>query len=571
MARAHHKCRERHSLRRLPASTQNIERVLRHLGARFQGFEIGLVLQLAAQQVDHFRAQIHLVGRLRAIGRKPRPAQPRRGGIHFGFGRPEPLQACAEDVHILYLSAATARDSSFFENQAPPCTPRAPALTIGNVAHGDPRRELPAVHELLEQLAPTCGRFPRELLVAEIRRALEQARSEIRVGRSDGIPVEARVQEALAALEQSSLRRVINATGVVLHTNLGRAPLGPLAILPGYSNLEYDLAGGSRGKRDAHIGPLLERLLGAPGIAVNNNAAAIYLALHELAGGGEVVVSRGELIEIGDGFRIPEIMEQSGAVLREVGTTNRTHIGDYRAAISDRTRLLLRVHPSNFRVQGFTARPELKELVALGQERGIPVYEDLGSGCILNLRPYGIEEPLVAESLAAGAGLVSFSGDKLLGGPQAGILAGRAEIIARLRRNPMFRALRLDKMILQALEATLRNLLLERWEAIPALAMIRRPAEQIRDRAEVLRARLPRLDAAMVPGHSVIGGGATPEQSIPTWLLAITLPDVNAAERRLRAGDPPVIARIQEDRLVLDLRTVFPDQEDELAAALAAL
>src|SRR5262249_31108513 len=224
----------------------------------------------------------------------------------------------------------------------------------------------------------------------------------------------------------------------------------------GYSNLEYDLATGRRGNRDVHAAPLIERLTGAPGIAVNNNAAAIFLALNELASGGEALVSRGELIEIGDGFRIPDIMSRSGAVLREVGTTNRTRIEDYRDAITDRTRLLMRVHPSNFRMSGFTARPELRELVALGRERGIPVYEDLGSGCGVVLRACGGDEPLVSESLAAGVDLVSFSGDKLLGGPQAGILAGRAEMVARLRRNPLFRALRLDKVMTQALEKSLR-------------------------------------------------------------------------------------------------------------------
>src|SRR5580700_6700077 len=224
--------------------------------------------------------------------------------------------------------------------------------------------------------------------------------------------------------------------------------------------------------------------------AVNNNAAAIYLALHELAAGYEVIVSRGELIEIGDGFRIPDIMQRSGAILREVGATNRTYIGDYRAAITERTRLLLRVHPSNFRMQGFTARPELEEMAALGRERGIPLYEDLGSGCLVDLRAFGIDEPLVSDSLRAGADLVSFSGDKLLGGPQAGILAGKAEIVARLRRNPMFRALRLDKTIYQVLETTLRHLLLEQWDQVPALRMIRQTAAEIRARAERLLASL---------------------------------------------------------------------------------
>jgi L-seryl-tRNA(Ser) seleniumtransferase len=357
---------------------------------------------------------------------------------------------------------------------------------------------------------------------------------------------------------------------VVLHTNLGRAPLGPWQPLAGYSNLEYDLLAGRRGRRDSHTADLFERLWGVPAIAVNNNAAAIFLALAELASVGEVVVSRGELIEIGDGFRIPEIMARSGATLREVGTTNRTHIDDYRSAINDRTRLLLRVHPSNFRMSGFTARVELRELTALGRERGLPVYEDLGSGCLVDLRAFGIDEPLVGDSLRAGADLVSFSGDKLLGGPQAGILAGKAEIVARLRRNPLFRALRLDKLIYQSLENTLRNLLLERWERVPALAMIRQSPDEIHARAEKLIACVPEIHAEIVPGNSVIGGGATPERSIPTWLFAIACPDANAAEAQLRAGDPPVIARIEGDRLILDLRTVFPAEEAELAAALKA-
>jgi len=439
------------------------------------------------------------------------------------------------------------------------------------VDQNDKLRDLPAVHEVLERLFPALARFPRALVAAEIRRALDELRAEILGGSATGPPVEARVEQALAALERPSLRRVVNATGVVLHTNLGRAPLGPIHVLSGYSNLEYDLAAGRRGQRDMHAAGLLERLLGAPGIAVNNNAAAVFLALNELAAGGEVVVSRGELIEIGDGFRVPDIMARSGAVVREVGTTNRTGIADYRAAIGERTKLLLRVHPSNFRISGFTARPELRELVALGRERGVPVYEDLGSGCVVDLLAFGIQEPLVGDSLKAGADLVSFSGDKLLGGPQAGILAGKPEIVARLRRNPLFRALRLDKIIYQALGDTLRSLLLERWDEVPALALIRQPAAGIRARAEALVARVPGLRAEIVPGSSVAGGGATPEQSIPTWLIAIECADLAEAERRLRAGDPPVVARIENEKLILDLRTVFPEEEEELAAALRKL
>lgn len=430
-------------------------------------------------------------------------------------------------------------------------------------------RDLPSVDEMLGRLAGLEGEFPRELIVAEIRRALDAARQALRSG-AEAAAIEPLVRRRLAALREPSLRPVINATGVVLHTNLGRAPLEAAEPGGGYSNLEYDLAAGKRGKRDAHTAALLEALLGRQAIVVNNNAAAVYLALHELAAGAEVVVSRGELIEIGDGFRIPEIMARSGAILREIGTTNRTRIEDYRAAITDRTRLLLRVHPSNFRIVGFTARPSLEELTALGAEAGIPVYEDLGSGCVADLRPYGVDEPPVSESLRAGVDVVSFSGDKLLGGPQAGILAGKPEIVARLRRNPMFRALRVDKMVYGVLESTLRNLLFERWDRIPALRMIRLEAAEIRARAEALAARVNGLRASIVESSSVIGGGSTPDQSLPTYAIAIECEPVAALERRLRAGDPPVIARIENERLLLDLRTVAPAEEPLLIRAIEA-
>jgi L-seryl-tRNA(Ser) seleniumtransferase len=432
-------------------------------------------------------------------------------------------------------------------------------------------RQLPAVDQVLAALDHLEGRFPRALVVEEVRRVLEKTREEIRAGRhANSISIEKRVERNLARLETPSLRRVINATGVVLHTNLGRAPLAPFEPLLGYSNLEYDLAAGRRGKRDVHALELIERLTGAPGIAVNNNAAAIYLALNELAAGFEVVVSRGELIEIGDGFRIPEIMQRSGALLREVGTTNRTHIDDYREAINERTRLLLRVHPSNFRMEGFTARPELRELVALAKDRGVPLYEDLGSGCVADLRAFGMEEPLVGDSIRAGVTLVSFSGDKLLGGPQAGILAGDRELIARLRRNPMFRALRLDKVIYQALETTLRHLVLERWDQIPALRMIAQSSEELRGRAELVCGSLDGLRATVIQGSSVIGGGSTPGQPLESWLIAIDCADVVEAERRCRLSDPPVVARIEDGRLLLDLRTVFAKEEDELVRLIRA-
>jgi L-seryl-tRNA(Ser) seleniumtransferase len=439
------------------------------------------------------------------------------------------------------------------------------------VAHSPDLRSLPAVFEIVDRLVPALPQFPRALIVAETRRAIEQARRSALRGEAAGMDIETRVTEALRALERPSLRRVINATGVILHTNLGRAPLGGFTPSPGYCNLEYDLAEGRRGKRDAHLSGLIERLLGAPGIAVNNNAAAVFLALNEVAAGGNAVISRGELIEIGDGFRIPEIMERSGAVLREVGTTNRTTIEDYRSAIDERTRLLLRVHPSNFRMEGFTGRPELRELAALGRERNIPVYEDLGSGCIADLRAFGVREQTVSESLGNGANLVSFSGDKLLGGPQAGILAGDAELVARLRRNPLFRALRLDKVICEALETTLRNTLLERWDLIPALAMIRQPAEGVKRRAEALLSAHSLVDASVIPGESITGGGATPQQPIPSWLIALEREDAAECERRLRQNDPPVIARIEDGRVLLDLRTVFSEEETELGMALEAL
>jgi L-seryl-tRNA(Ser) seleniumtransferase len=433
----------------------------------------------------------------------------------------------------------------------------------------DQLRELPSVDEVLSKLSRLEARFPRKLIVDEVRRVLQAMREEIRTGNhSNSTSVENRVERALARLETPSLRRVINATGVVLHTNLGRAPLARFDPHFGYTNLEYDLAEGRRGKRDVHAGELLERLAGAPGIVVNNNAAAIYLALNELAAGYEVIVSRGELIEIGDGFRIPDIMQRSGAILREVGTTNRTRIEDYRDAINDRTRLLLRVHPSNFRIEGFTARPELRELAALGKERGIPVYEDLGSGCIADLRRFGIDEPLVPESLGAGVNLVSFSGDKLLGGPQAGLLVGDRGIVSRLRRNPMFRALRVDKLIYQALETTLRNLLLEKWDQIPALRMIGQSSQELRARAERFVSKLDGVPAAVVEGESVIGGGSTPEQSLSAWVVAVSAAEVVGVERRCRLSDTPVIARIESDKLILDLRTVFPAEEEELAQVI---
>lgn len=429
-------------------------------------------------------------------------------------------------------------------------------------------RQLPAVDELASELAVEFPGLPWAVLVEETRRGIAAARRQLLDGaRSAGAA--ALTRRNLRALLEPSLRPVINATGVILHTNLGRAPLGDFRPHSGYSNLEYDVTAGRRGKRDVHAGQLLARLLGKPAIVVNNNAAAVWLALNELAAGAEVIVSRGELIEIGDGFRIPDIMARSGAILREVGTTNRTRIEDYREAITDRTRLLLRVHPSNFHITGFTGRPELRDLAALGRERGLPIYEDLGSGCLVDLSPYGIEEPLAADSLAAGASLISFSGDKLLGGPQAGMLAGEPELVQRLRRNPMFRALRADKLTYQRLEETLSHIYLQQWDRIPALRMITTPAGTIRERAEALLRRVPGLKAEIIEGRSLVGGGATPNQSLPTHLIAIE-GDAPELERRLRLGSIPVIGRIENDRLLLDLRTVSPAEEALLVARLTA-
>lgn len=423
---------------------------------------------------------------------------------------------------------------------------------------------LPSVDQVLRNLQQS-GNLPHELAVEEIRSVLAERRKAWQGGvPADERPVEEIVMARLQDLLAPSLRTVINATGVVLHTNLGRAPLPTFAPLAGYSNLEYDLQEGKRGKRDIHTARLLERLLKRPAIVVNNNAAAVYLALNELAAGHEVIISRGELIEIGDGFRIPDIMMSSGAVLREVGTTNRTSVEDYRRAINERTRLILRVHPSNFRISGFTARPEVKELTELG----IPLFEDLGSGWVVDPGGQKIDEPLVTDSLAAGANLVSFSCDKLLGGPQTGILAGDAELIARLRRNPMYRALRVDKLIIQALETTLGHVLRKDWQAIPALRMIFADLDQLQQRAQEVSSGIEGIAFEIRRDESKIGGGSTPDQTLPTWVIELNAPNATAFEKRLRAGQPPVITRIERGKIILDMRTIG---EEEAAALVSAV
>lgn len=410
--------------------------------------------------------------------------------------------------------------------------------------------ELTSVESVLVKLRALYPELPHEVLKAAAKIAIQEVRQ--------GRPADPTL--TIDYLTKPSLQPVINATGVILHTNLGRAPLGAWTPIAGYSHLEYDLKTGRRGRRDHHLDRFFGHLLNARGLAVNNNAAATYLVLHELAAGAEVIVSRGELIEIGDGFRIPDIMRRAGCTLVEVGTTNRTRIEDYRAAITDRTALILRVHPSNFHISGFTGKPSLRELCSLG----VPVYEDLGSGCLVDLKEFGIDEPLVRDSLDAGVSVVTFSGDKLLGGPQAGLIAGQAETIERIRRNPMFRALRIDKLVTQALENALRAVVLERWDDLPAIAMIRQSAETICGRAERFREQL-NIPATVIVGESLVGGGSTPDQSLPTYLLAIPQPEM---ERRLRLGKPPVITRVEKGQLLIDLRTVFPHEEAALLGAL---
>jgi L-seryl-tRNA(Ser) seleniumtransferase len=459
-------------------------------------------------------------------------------------------------------------------------------------------RKIPPVDELLglPALAELATRVSRDLVVDAARSVLERIRDDISRGLASD-PAEphaiaAQIASEVARLLKPSLRTVINATGVILHTNLGRAPLAEAAIehirqtAGQYTNLEYDVAAGTRGRRDMHTGALLARLTGAEAACVvNNNAAAVFLALASLARGGEVIVSRGELIEIGESFRIPDVMAESGAVLHEVGTTNRTSIADYERAVNERTRLLLRVHRSNFAIVGFTARPALAELVELSRRARIPLYEDLGSGCLVDLGPQGFAEPVVGASAQAGVDLVSFSGDKLMGGPQAGILAGRRELIARLRKHPLFRALRVDKLVIAALEATLLAYLRNDFDALPTLQMIRASAAEIGERARSIAQELKPIlalaqaEIEIADGQSVIGGGSTPAEYLPTRLLRISSAKYSATqlEARLRTGvdvagaeHMPVLARVSEDRLVLDLRTVFPAQEAVLTSALAA-
>jgi L-seryl-tRNA(Ser) seleniumtransferase len=453
---------------------------------------------------------------------------------------------------------------------------------------------MPSVDELLQLpgAAKLCSEIDRGFVVDITRQVLSQLRREIAACEvpADSVSLAALEERIVHTVQQElapSLQPVINASGVILHTNLGRAPLPAQLIeelrrtATQYTNLEYNLAAGSRGKRDVHTDRLLQRLTGAESaVVVNNCAAAVLLTLAALARGGEVIVSRGELIEIGDGFRIPEIMEQSGAVLREVGTTNRTRLADYEHAINEKTRVLLRVHPSNFQVTGFTEKPGVVELVALGQRANLPVVEDLGSGCLVDLSAHGISEPTARESISSGFSLVLFSGDKLLGGPQAGIIAGQKELVAKVRRHPLFRALRVDKLTITALECTLRAYLRADWNALPSQRMIRLTTSEIYERAtnfvRALQPLVANADAELeiADGASLVGGGSTPAQSLPTKVIRISSArhSVRQLEARLRCPSAgiPVIARIEENRLLLDLRTVFPEQDASLRESLVA-
>ena len=419
-------------------------------------------------------------------------------------------------------------------------------------------RDLPSVDELARAVDDP-------LAVSAARRVLEAAREEIRAGFEPGDLAE-RLRAELGAVRSPALRRVLNATGVLVHTNLGRAPLAEAAlervheIGHGYSNLEYDLPEGARGSRQDHVAGLLRRLTGADAaLVVNNNAAAVLLALAALAEGREVVVSRGELIEIGDGFRIPEVLERSGARLVEVGTTNRTRAADYEAAIGPETALLLRVHQSNFRVVGFTERPRLQELAAVGARHGIPVVEDAGSGVFVAVR----DESPVRESVAAGADLVCFSGDKLLGGPQAGIVVGRAELVERMRRHPLQRALRADKLTLAALEGTLA-LYLEPERAlreVPVLRMLIEPVGSVRARAERLAGL---VDGRVEETVARVGGGALPLAELPSYACAVE----EELAAPMRAGEPPVVGVRRDGSLLLDCRTLSDAEVDEVAGAV---
>ena len=449
-------------------------------------------------------------------------------------------------------------------------------------------KSLPSVDELLkrEPLVSLAAKQGQPAVTDAVRTVLGSLRNEIAAGRLDAEKLRLALTRLVEAVEEElrralghSLTKVINATGVILHTNLGRAPLAASAVehiretAEGYSNLEFDVEAAERGKRDVHVDRLFRKLLGGVStIVVNNNAAAVLLALNTLAEGAEVIVSRGELVEIGGSFRIPDVMAKSNAILREVGTTNRTRISDYERAVTDKTRLLLRVHRSNFEITGFTEQVAVQELVQLARQRNIPLIEDLGSG-LLDLDWLRVDgEPAVLDSLGAGVDVVTYSGDKLLGGPQAGILSGRADLIERMRSNSLFRALRVDKLTYAALEATLMAYVQGDHERIPVLRLLRLQKQEIARRAQAVVERLgpSRLSIEPIDGESLIGGGAAPSAVLPTCLLALRSDGFSAEEisARLLASVPPVVTRVEEGCVLLDLRTVFPEQDQLVVEAL---
>ncbi|MFZ5646754.1 MAG: L-seryl-tRNA(Sec) selenium transferase [Bacillota bacterium] len=458
-------------------------------------------------------------------------------------------------------------------------------------------REIPKVNELLKLpvIEALTASYPRELVVEAVRKMLEGIRQGIMTGSisrenpvdwNDPSGIAGGVLGVLEDMTRPNLRRVINATGVVLHTNLGRAVLSPSAIeavhmvASGYSNLELNLESGKRGSRYAPVEGVVNRLTGAQSsMVVNNNAAAVLLALSTLARGREVIVSRGQLVEIGGSFRIPEVMEQSGAILREVGATNKTYIGDYSSAINEKTALLLHVHTSNYRIVGFTRETTVAELVELGRETGLPVMSDLGSGSLIDMNQLGLPyEPTVQETIEAGADVVTFSGDKLLGGPQAGIICGKKEIVDKMKKNPLTRAVRIDKMTVAALEATLREYLDRKtvMHNIPALRMISADENMLRQRANELGALLEeaageKAEIAVERERSAVGGGAMPTADLPGWVVSVRplFMAVEELAERLRNGDPAVIGRVQDGRLLMDVRTLLKGEEIILAGAMA--
>lgn len=438
-------------------------------------------------------------------------------------------------------------------------------------------RHLPSVDSLLQepQTQDLLSEFGRALTVAALRAAIEEAREQLLSGAMDQTPSSAELVNSagseLAEILAPTLNPVINATGVIVHTNLGRAPLSQAALAaaravgPGYSTLEYDPVEGVRGSRSVHAEGLLKRITGAEAaLVVNNNAAGVLLMLTALCRDREVIISRGQLVEIGGGFRVPDVMVQSGGQLIEVGTTNRTHLRDYERAVTDNTAAILVAHPSNYRVIGFTSEPSLAELADLAHAHNIPLLYDQGSGALLDVTPYGLEaEPTVSDGLSAGADVIAFSGDKLLGGPQAGLLCGRADLISKLKRHPLARAVRADKLCLAALSATLTHYIKgNALQEVPVWQMISRSLQSITSEAQRWATRLEAegIEVELVDGRSRVGGGSLPGTSLPTKLVAVTNEDSESLASRLRTADVPVIGRIQDGRVLLDPRTVLADQ-----------